>query len=136
MYREGSDLVVRKSERPTRFSLLKLNLSWLAGRIRWTFSCLKAFQILLVTFVVIFTAAGVVLLVYAVTPVLFPRLAVRNELHLLSQARAFKLALLLFYFCCWWVRDWQEKEVPLSLNAAQRCRRRCRAASNKHPCRH
>ena len=32
----------------------------------------KAFQILLVTFVVIFTAVGVVLLVFALTPILFP----------------------------------------------------------------
>jgi len=54
----------------------------------------KAFQILLVAFVVIFTAVGLVLLVYAVTPLLFSALGHGAGGFAFSvSARAFKLVL-------------------------------------------
>jgi len=56
----------------------------------------KAFQVLLVTFVVIFTAVGIVLLVYALTPILFPAFSshgVERSLVFSVRARTLKLAL-------------------------------------------
>lgn len=55
----------------------------------------KAFQILLVTFVVIFTAVGLVLLVYALTPLLFSALGSPGAggFTYSVSARAFKLVL-------------------------------------------
>jgi hypothetical protein len=56
----------------------------------------KAFQVLLITFVVIFTAVGVVLLVYALTPLLFSALGsppVVGGFTFTVSARAFKLVL-------------------------------------------
>jgi hypothetical protein len=55
----------------------------------------KAFQILL-TFVVIFTAVGVVLLVFALTPLLFPAFSshgVERSFVFSVRARTLKLAL-------------------------------------------
>jgi len=59
----------------------------------------KAFQILLVTFVVIFTAVGVVLLVFALTPLLFSAFGSPETNFTFSvSARAFKLVLASFVF--------------------------------------
>ena len=56
----------------------------------------KAFQILLVTFVVVFTAVGVVLLVFALTPLLFPAFSshgVDRSFVFSVRARTLKLVL-------------------------------------------
>jgi hypothetical protein len=55
----------------------------------------KAFQVLLITFVVVFTAVGVVLLVYALTPLLFSAFGSPGigGFTFSVSARAFKLVL-------------------------------------------